>query len=174
MFFIAIGTGIAGAYCLDGRVDPGAHGASGEIGHIAVRAGPPCGCGGMGCLEAIASAASIARSYGVASAAEVARAVAAGEPRARQVWREAVEALADGLLIGIALVDPELIALGGGLAEAGETLLRPLAAALAARRTFHRLPALVRAQLGDEAGCQGAALLALDLLADDKLAQDVG
>ena len=66
MLFVAIGTGIAGGYVVDGRIDPGAHGAAGEIGHIVVRTGPdaaPCGCGARGCLEAYASAAAIARAY---------------------------------------------------------------------------------------------------------------
>jgi len=194
MHFVAIGTGIAGGYVIDGRVDGGAHGASGEIGHIVVRTGPDapeCGCGGRGCLEAIASAASIARSYaasrasvpagspywaldasgatllevgGDVSAEEVARRAAAGEPVAAAVWSGAVSALADGLLTGIALYDPEVIVLGGGLAEAGPLLLEPLREALEQRRTFHRLPRLARAELGDEAGCLGAALLALDLI----------
>jgi glucokinase len=168
MLFLAIGTGIAGAFALDGRIDPGAHGASGEIGHIAVRTGPDalaCGCGGRGCLERYASAAAIARTYGD-DAAEVVRRAQAGEPRAAQVWGDAVGALADGLLVGIALHDPRLIVLGGGLAEAGAFLLEPLAKALAERRTFHTLPELALAELGDEAGCHGAALLALDLLTD--------
>ena len=52
--------------------------------------------------------------------------------------------------------------LGGGLAEAGDALLAPLRPALRERLTFHREPRLVRAALGDEAGCLGAALLALD------------
>ena len=178
MLFVAIGTGIAGGYVLDGRIDPGAHGASGEIGHIAVRTGGdavPCGCGARGCLEAHASASAIARAYARAgtddgvdgepiSAAEVAARVARGEPRATVVWQAAVAALADGLLTGIALSDPRVIVLGGGLAEAGEVLLDPLAQALRERRTFHRLPELALAELGDEAGCQGAALLALDLI----------
>ena len=190
MLFVAIGTGIAGGYALDGRIDPGAHGASGEIGHIVVRTGTdatPCGCGARGCLEAHASASAIARAYVRAggdnadpasptpssaatgsgptvSAAEVAERVARGEHRATEVWQTAVGALADGLLTGIALYDPEVIVLGGGLAEAGPVLLDPLWQALQRRRTFHRLPALAVAELGDEAGCQGAALLALDLV----------
>jgi glucokinase len=173
MLFVAIGTGIAGGYVIDGLVDAGAHGAAGEIGHVVVRPGPDspdCGCGGRGCLEAIASAASIARAYarlaggaGAIGAAEVARRVAAGEAAARAVWHEAVAALADGLLTAVALYDPELIVIGGGLAGAGPVLLDPVREALAARRTFHRLPALAGATLGDEAGCLGAALLALDL-----------
>ena len=54
------------------------------------------------------------------------------------------------------------IVLGGGLAQAGDLLLTPLRAALHERMTFHREPQLVAAALGDEAGCLGAALLALD------------
>ena len=167
MLFVAIGTGIAAGYAVDGRVDPGGHGASGEIGHIVVRTGPdarPCGCGARGCLETYASAAAIARTYGTAGASEVVDQVRAGDTRANCVWREAVEALADGLLTGIALWDPRRVVIGGGLAGAGDALLDPLREALAQRRTFHRLPEVVVAELGDEAGCQGAALLALDLI----------
>lgn len=172
MLFVALGTGIAGAVAVDGRVDPGAHGASGEIGHVAIRTGPdalPCACGGRGCLERYASAAAVARAYAgrvgsdsTVDAAEVVRRVGAGEEQASLVWREAVEALADGLLVAIALHDPELVVLGGGLARAGATLLEPLEKALIARRTFHQLPRLALAELGDEAGVRGAALLALD------------
>jgi glucokinase len=174
MFFVAIGTGIAGGYVVDGRVDPGAHGASGEIGHVVVRTGSdarPCGCGSRGCLEAHASAAAIARAGQAEDAAEVARRVANGDERATAVWHEAVDALADGLLTGIAVLDPEVIVLGGGLAEAGPLLLHPLGESLDRRRTFHRLPRLTRAELGDTAGCLGAALLALDLTARDRGAQ---
>jgi glucokinase len=167
MLFVAIGTGIAAGYAVDGAVDPGGHGGGGEIGHIVIRTGPdarPCGCGGRGCLETYASAAAIARSYGATGASEVVAEVRAGDPRAQRVWQEAVEALADGLLTGVALWDPRLIVLGGGLAGAGDTLIAPLRVALAARRTFHQLPEVEVTELGDEAGCQGAALLALDVL----------
>jgi glucokinase len=170
LLFVALGTGIASGFVLDGQVDDGAHGGAGEIGHIAVRTGPQarlCGCGGRGCLETYASAAGIARAYESATghvrpAHEVAELVAGAEPVARSVWNEAVEALADGLLTGIALYDPAVIAIGGGLAGAGELLLAPLRAALVERRTFHQLPNVVQAELGDEAGVCGAALLAWD------------
>lgn len=169
MLFVAIGTGIAGGFAIDGRIDPGAHGASGEIGHIVVRTGEqaqPCGCGARGCLEVYVSAPAIARAYfgddRGDGAAEVVRLAQAGDARAKQVWLDTVAVLADGLLTGIALYDPEVIVLGGGVAEAGAFLLEPLETALVARRTFHRLPALRRAELGDQAGCHGAALLAFD------------
>ncbi|QOC95121.1 ROK family protein [Micromonospora craniellae] len=98
------------------------------------------------------------------SAAEVAARAAAGEELAGRVWREAVAALADGLATGQALFDVETIVLGGGLAQAGAGLFDPLRTALRDRLTFHREPRLVPAALGDEAGCLGAALLALDRL----------
>jgi glucokinase len=172
MFFVAIGTGIAGGYVVDGRVDNGAHGASGEIGHIVVGTGedaPVCGCGARGCVEAYASAAAITRAYRAVrpdedvDAAGIAQRVAAGEPEAVRVWTDAVDALAAGLLTGVALLDPEVIVLGGGLAEAGAVLLDPLRKAMVRGRTFHRLPELTPAELGDMAGFLGAALLALDL-----------
>jgi glucokinase len=171
VLFIAIGTGIAAAHVVDGHAFAGAHGAAGEVGHVIVRpGGRPCGCGQSGCLESVASAKAIGRRYaelsGIEDAAafDVAARAAAGEPLATAVWTEAVEALADGLLTAQALYDAGTVVLGGGLAEAGEALLGPLRIALDQRITFHRIPYLVRAELGDNAGCLGAALLALDTL----------
>ncbi|PJE97402.1 sugar kinase [Streptomyces carminius] len=169
--FTALGTGIAGAIGIDGRVEPGAHGGAGEIGHITVRPdGPECGCGRRGCLETLASAAAVGRAWAAASgdpaatAAGAAAAVEAGDARAAAVWRDAVDALAEGLLTAVTLLDPRTVIVGGGLAEAGATLLDPLRAALAAKATFQRLPTIVPAALGDAAGCLGAGLLAWDLL----------
>ncbi|MGX4658257.1 ROK family protein [Micromonospora sp. SCSIO 07396] len=170
VLFVAIGTGIAAAHVVAGSAAVGAHGAAGEIGHILVRPdGPRCGCGRTGCLEAVSSASAVARRYAelagaTASAADVARRAAAGEELAGRVWREAVEALADGLATGQALYDVDTMVIGGGLARAGGQLLDPLRAALHERMTFHREPRMVAAALGDEAGCLGAALLALDSL----------
>ena len=171
VLFIAIGTGIAAAHVVDGRAFAGAHGAAGEVGHIIVRpGGPPCNCGARGCLEAVASASAVGRRYAELSgdpgvtAYDVATRAAAGEDLANRVWTEAVEAFADGLLTAQALYDAGIVVLGGGLAEAGEALLAPLRVALEARITFHRVPRIVRAALGDTAGCLGAALLALDSL----------
>jgi glucokinase len=166
LLFVPIGTGIAGAHVVAGHPFAGAHGAACELGHIVVRRdGRPCGCGRRGCLEAEASARAVATRYADAtgepvSAAEVAARALAGEAAASAVWQATVDALADGLLTAITLYDPQLIVLGGGLAEAGDHLLKPLTEAIDARRTFEIVPDLVRAQLGDNAGCLGAALLA--------------
>lgn len=163
--FLAIGTGVAGALMLDGRPYVGT-GYAGEIGHITVEPdGRPCGCGGTGCLETVASAGALARRYAERSgeqvpASEVAARSAAGDPIAAGVWADAVEALASGLAVSVSLLAPELIVVGGGLAAAGEQLLEPLRDRLGARLSFQRVPRLVRAELGEQAGCLGAGLLA--------------
>jgi glucokinase len=170
LLFLAIGTGIAGAHVVEGASFAGAHGAAGEVGHVIVRpGGPACACGSLGCLEAIASAAAIGRSYSAragepATAADVATRAAAGDPLAAEVWADAVDALASGLHTMVTLYDPELVLVGGGLAEAGDALLTPLRKSLGDRLTFQHRPDLIRAALGDEAGCLGAGLLALSLV----------
>jgi glucokinase len=170
-FFMAVGTGIAGAIGTDGRVEPGAHGGAGEIGHIVVRPdGPECGCGQRGCLEALASASAVGRAWAAASgdasatAADAARAVESNDGRAVGVWRDAVDALAAGLVTAVTLIDPRTVIIGGGLAEAGDVLFVPLREAVRARVTFQQLPTIVPAALGEAAGCLGAGLLARDLL----------
>ncbi|GAA1338402.1 ROK family protein [Catellatospora bangladeshensis] len=164
-----IGTGIAAALVLDGRIYRG-DGCVGEIGHVDVGHGDPCGCGQSGCVEARASSAAIARRYAertgrpVNGAADVAELVRAGEPDAVVVWQEAVDALARGILLVAALLGPEAVVLGGGLALAGPLLTDPLRDRLDGLITFQRRPELRLAALGDEAGCLGAALLAIDML----------
>ncbi|MFE5919776.1 ROK family protein [Streptomyces sp. NPDC056468] len=169
--FVPLGTGIAGAIGIDGRVEAGAHGFAGEIGHIVVRpGGVPCPCGQRGCLERFASAAAVSEAWAAAcgdpeaDAADCAKAVASGDPNAVRVWHAAVDALADGLVTALTLLDPRTLIIGGGLAEAGETLFTPLKEAVRRRVTFQKLPSIVPAALGDTAGCLGAGLLAWDLL----------
>ncbi|MFF7950480.1 ROK family protein [Streptomyces griseorubiginosus] len=169
--FVALGTGIAGAIGLAGRVEAGAHGFAGEIGHVVVRPdGTPCPCGQRGCLERYASAAAVSEAWAAvtgnpeADAADCARAVDADDPKAREVWQHAVDTLADGLITALTLLDPRTLIIGGGLAEAGETLFTPLREAVRSRITFQKPPTIVPAALGDTAGCLGAGLLAWDLL----------
>ncbi|MFD8950844.1 ROK family protein [Streptomyces xanthophaeus] len=172
--FVPLGTGIAGAIGIAGRIEAGAHGYAGEIGHVVVRpGGPACGCGQHGCLETLASASAVSRAWAAAcgdpdaDAADCAKAVEDGDARALEVWLAAVGALADGLVTAITLLDPRTLIIGGGLAEAGETLFTPLRKAVEERVTFQRLPHIVPAALGDTAGCLGAGLLAWDLLATE-------
>ncbi|MFF5725252.1 ROK family protein [[Kitasatospora] papulosa] len=172
--FVPLGTGIAGAIGIAGTIEAGAHGYAGEIGHVVVRPdGPDCGCGQRGCLETLASASAVSRAWAAASgdpdadAADCAKAVASGDPAALRVWGDAVDALAAGLVTALTLLDPRTLIIGGGLAEAGETLFTPLRAAVEERVTFQKLPHIVPAALGDTAGCLGAGLLAWDLLSTE-------
>ncbi|MFJ4972466.1 MULTISPECIES: ROK family protein [unclassified Streptomyces] len=172
--FVPLGTGIAGAIGIAGEIEAGAHGYAGEIGHIVVRPdGPDCGCGQRGCLETLASASAVTRAWAAVSgdpeadAADCAKAVESGDPAAIGVWQDAVDALAAGLVTALTLLDPRTLIIGGGLAEAGETLFTPLRAAVEERVTFQKLPHIVPAALGDTAGCLGAGLLAWDLLATE-------
>jgi glucokinase len=169
--FVPLGTGIAGAIGIAGRVEAGAHGFAGEIGHIVVRpGGTACPCGQHGCLERYASAAAVSEAWAAvcgdpeADAADCAKAVESGDRAALDVWQHAVDALADGLVTALTLLDPRTLIIGGGLAEAGETLFTPLRDAVRQRVTFQKLPTIVPAALGDTAGCLGAGLLAWDLL----------
>lgn len=166
VLFVAVGTGISGAVLRDG-LPVRAGGYAGELGHVVVEPdGEACACGGRGCLETAASAAAIAAAYSartgrqVDGAAAVAAQLSHGDPDARAVWDRAVEALATALATAVTLLAPEVVVLGGGLAEADSRLLDPLRASLARRLTFQRKPELVRAALGDLAGCLGAGISA--------------
>lgn len=164
--FLALGTGIAACCIVDGHT-LSAGGYAGEAGHVVVEpGGEQCPCGQRGCLERVASAAAIARRYSqrsgaqVAGAAEVADLVRAGDEIATQVWDEGVDALVRVLTMCVTMLGPEIVVLGGGLAEAQDLLMDPVRTALDKSLSFQRRPRVVRATLGDQAGCLGAALLA--------------
>jgi glucokinase len=164
--FMPVGTGIAAALLVDGN-ELTASGFAGEIGHAIVDpGGAVCGCGARGCLETLGSAAAIARRYAkrsgqpVPGAQEVADRMRAGDPIARAVWDDAIGALATALTMAVVLLAPEVIVIGGGLAESGDALFAPLRTELDSRLTFHRRPEIVPAALGDNAGRTGAGLLA--------------
>ncbi|MFG2002174.1 ROK family protein [Spirillospora sp. NPDC048911] len=178
--FLPIGTGIAAAVMIDGAPYAGATSWGGEIGHIVVRpGGEPCACGAHGCLETYASAASISRRYAAPArssigiwetepplaeppvpAETVIERAEAGDPVAERVWTEALDTLADALATATMLLDPSIIVIGGGLAEAGERLFTPLTTRLTDRLPLRPPPPLVPAQLGPEAAMHGAAVLA--------------
>lgn len=165
---VAVGTGIASAFVLDGVLDDTDH-PSGEIGHVDVGSGLPCVCGLTGCLETISSAAAVARRYAQrigapTTAAQVAAAVERGEPEACAVWDEAVAGLATALGWIVAIQAPDVIVIGGGLARSGDLLLEPLRADLDRRLSFHHHPRLVQSRFGGLAGCVGAGLLAQRLV----------
>lgn len=167
LVFVPIGTGIAAAVVSGGRLLSGPGGEIAEIGHVVVRPGTRCACGGDGCLEAVASASAIGRRYSALTgqdgtgADEVAARVAT-DPVAAAVWQDAVEALADGLLTLSLVTAPALVVVGGGLSHAGDVLLEPLRAALKARYRVVDPPRVVTGAYGERAGVVGAGLLAFD------------
>lgn len=161
---LVIGTGIAAALVVDG-VPLAARGYAGEIGHVVVEpGGPVCACGGTGCLEAVASAAAIARDLRARSGVEVdgAREVLAlaqqGDEAAQASWDRAVRALARGIRVLQAVTAPEVIAIAGGLSAAGDALLVPLRDEVARVLTIQPAPRIVRAASGALAGLRGAAI----------------
>jgi glucokinase len=172
---VSIGTGIASALVCDGMRLRGSSGPAGsrqpgEIGHVVVRPdGPVCGCGARGCLEAVASASAIARTYAAVTGRTVGGALdvelaAPHDDRARKVWDDAVSALADGLVVLTTLLAPSRIVIGGGLAVSGSFLMSPLSALLSERVCVQPVPSLAVAAHGMRAGLAGAALLASSLL----------
>jgi glucokinase len=163
--FVSIGTGIAAASIVDGRLISGAGNLAGEIGHLpAVPGGEPCGCGQRGCLETYASGAAIGRRYREragrpAAAAEVIGLAERGDPVAGAIFDEALDALARTLIGCVLLLDPQLIVLGGGLSLAGDALLRPLADRIEAGLAWRPPVPLGPARFGDRSGRIGAALI---------------
>lgn len=159
---LTLGTGVGAAVVIDGHPYTGAHGIGGELGHMCVHPrGPRCACGGVGCVEAIASAGAVARRYGGRVAAEeVAAHAAARDPEAERVWRDAVDALALAVANYQALLDPELVVIGGGLASAGDALFAPLRERAAEVTRFGDPVSIVPAGLSEDAGARGAAIAA--------------
>lgn len=156
--FVAIGTGIAAALFVGGR--PLVSGGwAGEIGQVPFTNGPFAGQR----MESVASAAAVARRAGLPHALAVAHAVEAGDARAREVWDESLDVLADALVALTAAVGPERIVIGGGLALAGDLLLSPLEQLVNERLGVLRRPSLCAAVLGDRAGALGAAAAALEM-----------
>ncbi|WP_328531233.1 ROK family protein [Nocardioides sp. NBC_00368] len=167
-FVAVLGTGVAAVTYVGGRAILGVSGQAGEIGHLVVDpAGPRCGCGLRGCVEAYAGARAMLERYasrgGDTRVSGVAELVARAEydRLAAEVWSEAITALADGFLAVGALLAPGEIILGGGVAEARRALLDPLQARMRERAGVTAVPPVRLSTLGGRAGLIGAARLAL-------------
>ncbi|MFJ7593317.1 ROK family protein [Streptomyces sp. NPDC097617] len=171
---IVVSTGIGGGMILGGSLYAGPTGNAGHIGHLTVdhAAGPQCPCGARGCVERLASGTAIA-AHAVESgwvppvgveptAAAVADAARAGDPRAVAAYDRAGRALAAAIAATAALVELDLVVIGGGVAQAGATLLTPLRRHLAdyAVLDFTRDLPIVPAKLANDAGLIGAAAVA--------------
>lgn len=166
VFVLALGTGIAGAHVAHGQVVPGAHGSAGELGHITIEPdGSVCSCGRRGCLETIIGAPALRRAWlavgGKGGPEGLLTASSEGDAVATAIVERASSALAEAILTLCALVDPGCIVIGGGLAQAPHQLVTVAARYVGERASFHRVPPIVPATLGEWAGANGAVLTAL-------------
>lgn len=182
MVFFAIGTGVGGGVVIDGKLRLGPLGSAGELGHQTIKLdGPRCGCGNRGCLEVLAS--------GPAIAAEGVRLMLMGhapalfelvQGNANQVTTREMATAAEhdksvreaitnaATYIGIAAanvvtaIHPDMVVLGGGVAEVGDLLIDRVREVIAKRVGMFPTDSVqvVRSQLGDQAGLMGAIALA--------------
>lgn len=178
---LTLGTGIGGGIVAAGELVRGNLGGAGEIGHHQLRAidGFICGCGKIGCFEAQASglglirhalaiAPSFPRSTLVSGKPEklgskaIRKAAEAGDGHGRAAWARYIDDLASGLANVIAFVNPECIALGGGVASAGAFLIDAVTPRVDALTTMvpRGMTRIVAAALGNDAGAIGAATMA--------------
>jgi glucokinase len=183
-----VGTGIGGCIVMDGKILEGSTGNAGELGHTVIKAGGPrCGCGGRGCVESLASKTAIARRIdkafrkglptvlaeklgrkgGRLKSRDLAEAVALGDVVALKEVQRGARFLGIGLGNLVNLLGPELIIIGGGIAEAlGEPYVDLVRTAIRNHSLIdpNRKIRIERAALGDNSGILGAALLAREHL----------
>lgn len=168
---MVVSTGVGGGLVLGGRLVDGRSGNAGHIGHVVVDPeGPECACGGRGCLEAVARGPAVAawahaQGWGTArsTARDVADDAARGHPVAKAALRRAGEALGVAIASATHLCDVDVVAVGGGLSQAGPMLFDPLEEAFRRHSGMEwaRAVRVVPAALGQEAGLVGAAALVL-------------
>lgn len=179
LIMVTLGTGVGGGIIVDGQVVSGAHGAGGEIGHAHVEDNikDPCNCGNCGCLEQVASATGIVRLAREELAANTeetmldknnlsAKAVFDAYKEQDQTAARIVDRFANYLGTALAqyaaVVDPDVIVIGGGVSKAGDVLIDCVG-------RYYREDAfsackntpIVLAKLGNDAGIYGSARLVL-------------
>ncbi|HSN94425.1 MAG TPA: ROK family protein [Anaerolineaceae bacterium] len=183
MLCFAIGTGIGGGVVIHNQLVLNQGGSAGELGHIVIDVnGPPCGCGNHGCVETYASGPAIA-AMGIKRVAQgqataigelagydlnkitpylIAKAAEAGDAIALEIWETAGEAMGVAILNAALVVGPKKVVVTGGVAAAGDLLLKPIRRTLKERMIV--MPAdqieIVPGELGDEAGIIGMAVWA--------------
>jgi glucokinase len=177
-----IGTGIGGGLIVDGEIDRGFRGAAGEIGHMLIKEdGPICGCGRRGCVEALASRSAMERDVRASpksavlkimkergkdrmTSSIIERALDAGDPVMKEVLTRAQHYL--GLLTGniVNMFDPEMVVIGGGIAQRLKKKFVAPIAEIARTRFLRPDPKneirIEHATLGDYSGALGACALA--------------
>lgn len=181
---ITLGTGVGGGIVIGSKLLTGFNFAGAEIGHfVMVHNGEPCGCGRKGCFEAYCSATALIRQTRRAMEAHPESlmwrdyptlesvngrtafdAMRMGDKTAAEVVDRFAEYLACGLTSIVNIFQPEVLCVGGGICNEGETLLAPVRKIFDREdyaRDCKRRTSIVRATLGNDAGIIGAALLPL-------------
>jgi glucokinase len=188
MVLVTVGTGIGGGVVVDSRLVRGAFGIAGELGHMrVVPDGIRCGCGNRGCWEVYASGNALVRearellASGALQAAAIAQACGgdpgalkgadittlaqSGDPASIELIADLGRWVGEGAASVAAILDPELVVIGGGVVAAGDLLLEPARTAYGRQLTGrgHRPVApIVAAALGNDAGLIGVAALAAE------------
>ena len=170
MLFVALGTGLGAGLVLSNRLYRGYQGFAGEAGHLTVVIdGRACPCGARGCWERYASGTALVAHYverggdPEVGGPGITKAAAKGDALALAALADVGEWLGRGLASLVAILDPEIVVVGGGVSESGDLLLDPARRQLAESVTGagrRPLPAVEAATLGNEAGVVGAAMLA--------------
>ena len=185
MVMLTLGTGVGGAIIVDGKMLRGGFGVAGELGHMrVVPDGIPCGCGQRGCIESYASGTALLRNAtelvssgdpagnrlaeikaqsGQLTGAEVYQALVEGDPGAIRLLRDLASWLGQAIASLSAILDPEIVVIGGGVSQAGDLLLDPMREAFrkyAPAGGFRPELAIVTAEFVNDAGVVGAADLA--------------
>ncbi len=179
---VTLGTGVGGGLILNGKLYSGS-GMVGEVGHMVIQhGGAPCNCGRRGCWEAYASATglirmtreameahpesllhTVAAQSGCVEGRTAFDAAVQGDETALALCRDYVSYLAAGVTNLINILQPEAVAIGGGVAAAPDGLLFTPLREIVERECYPRhtgqIPRIVRAELGNDAGIIGAALL---------------
>ena len=179
---VTLGTGVGGGLILNGKLYSGS-GMVGEVGHMVIQhGGAPCNCGRRGCWEAYASATglirmtreameahpesllhTVAAQSGCVEGRTAFDAAVQGDETALALCRDYVSYLAAGVTNLINILQPEAVAIGGGVAAAPDGLLLTPLREIVGRECYPRhtgqIPRIVRAELGNDAGIIGAALL---------------
>ncbi len=177
---ITLGTGVGGGAIVGGRLFTGGMKNGFELGHMVLQHdGISCNCSNVGCAETLCSASALIREGVQAMRVHPESLIAqkaehdegridakllfdcanAGDAIANALIDDYIRALGSLVTSIIALFDPEVIAIGGGVSNAGERLLAPLRAYVAPRAFFRRFGAIVKAEMGNDAGMFGAAML---------------
>lgn len=187
LIYVTVSTGVGGGVITNDRLLLGAHGASGEIGHIVVDpAGPRCNCGNRGCVESLASGPAITSHFidrmregrdttlaGLPieqiTTTRIVMAAESGDGLAIDVLAEAGRWLGIAIANMLHLFDPEIVVIGGGVSKAGELIFAPMRAEIDQRTMehFRENYRIAMASLGDDVCLYGAAAIGFAALEED-------